>query len=244
MNNYYSYHRLHTPYPFSQTSLSYDARQTGFDPYQQTQLMNHLADQSEVMLQSPEFHFECPHKLCHVSETSRTVFSELDIIDEEQDSVESRPELSEYRKQLFGLNVPEVKTSTCYKTVKTKKPWGGWWKAEVPYPCIYRRTTNHRIDFVVKYPSTVENAVKNYITNCAITAAGAAGKTIYAAAAASTASGPGAIAAAAAAIPTALVAAKEAFWACMTGANLAENISKLIKMDIVHEKKTGDWKRA
>ncbi|PHD57685.1 hypothetical protein [Bacillus wiedmannii] len=190
-----------------------------------------------------ELQYECPHKLCHINESIITTFTELDTIYEDDVNPLQRIEYKEWRKQVWGYNYPEFKQSTCEKEFKTKNPFGGWITHKQKYPCAYRRTTNAKAFFVVKYPATVEDAVKEHINNCAAAAAVLASKSIYAAVSASSATGVGVVPVAFAAIPAAFEVAKASFWECLTTYHTADVIKRLITTRITHEKKTGEWKR-
>lgn len=191
-----------------------------------------------------EHHFECPHKLCHVNERSILTFTELDTIyEEDYNRQDDRQDFKTWRKEIWSYNYPEVKTSNCEKVIKTKNPFGGWISHTQKYPCLYRRTSNAKAFLEVKYPATAEAAVKEHIETCGVVAAGVASKSIYAAVSASSATGVGVVPVAIAAVPAALKLAGESFTGCIQTYNIAHAIRRLISTKIVHEKKTGEWKR-
>ncbi|MCY8997904.1 hypothetical protein [Bacillus inaquosorum] len=132
-----------------------------------------------------------------------------------------------WKKTLVSVSgVPEVKTETCHTRVRI--PFNG--RTNVPYPCLYKRTSKHWIELKVEYPKDLGQDIKDTVSRCALEAAGAAAATVAASVIAP------------AAIPAALPAAQAAFSASFS-ACIGEETKNLVSYDITHESESGEWER-
>lgn len=132
-------------------------------------------------------------------------------------------EKEEWKKELVSISgVPEFKTEICNKRVKI--PFNG--HVNVPYPCLYTRTSKHWMELRVKYPPDAKDKVIKCAEEAAILAAGVVVAGILA---------PPSIAIL---IPSAHAAFALKFSEC-----LEEEIRKNVDVEITHESKSGEWNR-
>ncbi|SDD63711.1 hypothetical protein SAMN02799630_04578 [Paenibacillus sp. UNCCL117] len=199
-----------------------------------------------TMIAAPEIIYKVADEKCHVTESVRRVFTSIEPTGMEELSRPEGtslwsgvPELTEWRKQLWGIDVPEVKCGNdCWYEKKT--PFG---TVKTKYPCCHRRTTTHRAYMVVKYPKNVESAVKAEINRCGAAAAIEAEEIIRNAALAALPNIPASLAAGLAAIPLALERGIASFTTCMKNITVSDFIKRNIKIDIEKTKDTGSWKQ-
>ncbi|MCY8888111.1 hypothetical protein P8918_04390 [Bacillus spizizenii] len=124
-----------------------------------------------------------------------------------------------WKKTLVSVSgVPEVKTETCHTSVTI--PFNG--RTNVPYPCLYKRTSKHWIELKVEYPKDLGQDIKDTVSRCALEAAAQAAATV----------------AAPAALPAAQAAFSASFSAC-----IGEETKNLVSYDITHESESGEWER-
>ena len=158
--------------------------------------------------------------------------------------LDDRDYRGEILKEIFSAgNIPELKASTCTKSVRvpcptTTNPFRMCNK-NVSYPCIYKRTSTYKVYLRVRYPDTIDQEARKLLQNCVNIATGVALKVLAT-------EMPGAIstggAAVAAVVAKAYTAFQASFTSCISGISVLSVIKGSIKTEIYQkmEPKT-DW---